>query len=153
MKASIRLEHELLAVERDHEVNAMLELTAPGAPDGSAAKGYYPGVSQVTAAKALTPPFNNFLEGIGPSSLTAPEKTITTSFGTDTASPGTVGNNPDGSYDDSQARTLLATYPYLYQPLKRDNTLCQNYSDCVKFNLYYLNESDDTVQKTRSKNQ
>ena len=36
MKASIRLEHELLAVEREHEVNAMLELTAPGAPAGAA---------------------------------------------------------------------------------------------------------------------
>jgi Ca-activated chloride channel family protein len=36
MKASIRLEHELLAVQREHEVNAMLELTAPGAPAGSA---------------------------------------------------------------------------------------------------------------------
>jgi Ca-activated chloride channel family protein len=35
MKASIRLEHELLAVEREHEVNAMLELTAPGAPAGA----------------------------------------------------------------------------------------------------------------------
>jgi Ca-activated chloride channel family protein len=34
MKASIRLEHELLAVETEHEVNAMLELTAPPAPDG-----------------------------------------------------------------------------------------------------------------------
>jgi Ca-activated chloride channel family protein len=36
MKASIRLEHELLAVQREHEVNAMLELQAPGAPTGVA---------------------------------------------------------------------------------------------------------------------
>jgi len=35
MKATIRLEHELLAVETEHEVNAMLELTAPSAPDGA----------------------------------------------------------------------------------------------------------------------
>src|SRR4051794_21292059 len=34
MKATIRLEHELLAVETEHEVNAMLELTAPSAPAG-----------------------------------------------------------------------------------------------------------------------
>ncbi|HXJ64765.1 MAG TPA: VWA domain-containing protein [Actinomycetota bacterium] len=34
MKANIRLEHELLAVETEHEVNAMLELTAPSAPHG-----------------------------------------------------------------------------------------------------------------------
>jgi Ca-activated chloride channel family protein len=36
MKASIRLEHELLAVESEHEVNGMLELTAPGGPSDSA---------------------------------------------------------------------------------------------------------------------
>jgi Ca-activated chloride channel homolog len=35
MKASIRLEHELLAVEREHEVNAMLEISAPGQPAGA----------------------------------------------------------------------------------------------------------------------
>src|SRR5438034_1157262 len=35
MKASIRLEYQLLAVEREHEVNAMLELTAPSAPAGA----------------------------------------------------------------------------------------------------------------------
>jgi Ca-activated chloride channel family protein len=34
MKATIRLEHELLAVETEHEVNAMLELTAPSAANG-----------------------------------------------------------------------------------------------------------------------
>ncbi len=32
MKAQVRLEHELVAVEGEHEVNAMLELTAPAAP-------------------------------------------------------------------------------------------------------------------------
>ena len=33
MKASIRLEHQLLAVEKDNRVHAMLELHAP-APEG-----------------------------------------------------------------------------------------------------------------------
>ena len=34
MQASIRLEHELLAVESEHTVHAMLELVAPAAPAG-----------------------------------------------------------------------------------------------------------------------
>jgi secreted protein with Ig-like and vWFA domain len=33
MKASVRLEHQLLAVESEHTVHAMLELTAPPPPD------------------------------------------------------------------------------------------------------------------------
>jgi hypothetical protein len=32
MKASVRLEHQLLAVETEHEVHAMLQLVAPSAP-------------------------------------------------------------------------------------------------------------------------
>jgi Ca-activated chloride channel family protein len=34
MQANIRLEHELLAVETEQTVHAMLELTAPAAPAG-----------------------------------------------------------------------------------------------------------------------
>jgi Ca-activated chloride channel family protein len=36
MKASVRLEHQLLAVESEHTVHAMLELVAPPAPEGAA---------------------------------------------------------------------------------------------------------------------
>ena len=32
MKATVRLEHQLLAVETEHEVHAMLQLVAPLAP-------------------------------------------------------------------------------------------------------------------------
>src|SRR2546422_9265271 len=32
MKATVRLEHQLLAVETEHEVHAMLQLVAPPAP-------------------------------------------------------------------------------------------------------------------------
>jgi Ca-activated chloride channel family protein len=35
MKASVRLEHKFLAVESEHTVHAMLELTAPPAPEGA----------------------------------------------------------------------------------------------------------------------
>ena len=34
MRASVRLEHQLLAVESEHRVNCMLELQAPPAPEG-----------------------------------------------------------------------------------------------------------------------
>jgi Ca-activated chloride channel homolog len=36
MKADIRMEHQLLAVEAEHEVNAMLELVAPGRDEAAA---------------------------------------------------------------------------------------------------------------------
>lgn len=43
---------------------------------------------------------------------------------------------------------------YVYQPLKADNTLCAIAdTDCVKFNLYYRLETDETVIKVTSKNQ
>ena len=43
---------------------------------------------------------------------------------------------------------------YVYQPLKSDGTICQSLTDeCRKFNLYYLQESDSTVQKVTSKHQ
>ena len=35
MQAAIRLEHALLAVESEHELNAMLELAAPDPPDSA----------------------------------------------------------------------------------------------------------------------
>lgn len=117
-------------------------------------KGYYPGATEVNAAAALSPPFKEFLDGVAANSLIAPDRTINDSFGIDpnyATSP--AGANTDGSYSDAQVRPLLVNFPYLYQPLKRDNTFCVNYVDCVKFNLYYLEESSNTVITTRSKNQ
>lgn len=114
-------------------------------------KGYYPGATQINVASSTTPPFREFLEGVPSVSYIAPNHSIDDSFGIDpdyATSP--VGANPDGSYSDAQARTYLEIYPYLYQPLKRNNTFCTNYVDCVKFNLYYLKEETDTVIKIRS---
>lgn len=122
-----------------------------GNPYTSTPKGYYPGSQEVTNAAATTPPFSNFLEGVGTTSYTAPNLTDVTSFGV--ASATTTGNNPDGSYDDTQARSFLSSKPYLYQPLTRSNTFCTSYANCVKFNLYYLTEVDNTVHVVRSKNQ
>ena len=111
-----------------------------GVTDLSIPRGYYPGTTQVQNAKAVSPSFNNFLEGVSQDSFIAPNMTISNSFGTDASL--TVGGKSDGKYTNTQLMTLLVTYPYLYQPLKRDNTLCANYTDCVKFNLYYRTESE-----------
>jgi len=117
-------------------------------------KGYYPGATELNAAAALSPPFKEFLDGVSAASLTAPDRTINDSFGIDpNYASAAVGANTDGSYSDAQVRPLLVHFPYLYQPLRRDNAFCVNYIDCVKFNLYYLKESTDEVVKIRSKNQ
>ena len=125
-----------------------------GNPYTNTPPGYYPGAQEVNTSAATSPPFSNLLEGVGITAYEAPGSTATSSFRVNpsyaTAAPGA---NADGSYSDSQARTLLATIPYLYQPLTRGNTFCASYSSCVKFNLYYLTERDNTVQVIRSKNQ
>lgn len=120
-------------------------------------KGYYPGAAEISTASALTPPFKEFLEGVSRISLEAPGLSAQESFGVDPAgargvNPGNV-STPDGSYGDVQAKALLATIPYLYQPLKRDNTFCTSYADCVKYNLYYLKETTNTVVRIGSKHQ
>lgn len=125
-----------------------------GDANASVPKGYYPGAVQVQAAASASPPFDGFLDSVSRASLTAPERTISNSFGVDpNYATAPAGTNPDGSYSDAQAETLLSTYHYLYQPLERDNTFCASYADCVKFNLYYLEEETGTVIKIRSKNQ
>ena len=121
---------------------------------GTISKGYYPGALQVQAAAITTPPFDAFLDGVPQASFEAPDRNTSNSFGVDpNYASAAVGANPDGSYSDAQARALFPTYNYLYQPLKRNNTFCANYADCVKFNLYYLKQETDTVVKIRSKNQ
>lgn len=120
-----------------------------GSPDRSIPKGYYPGRTQVQSALSSPSPFNEFLEGVSKTSFEAPGRTITTSFN----SHATTGTNPDGSYTDAQARTLLSSYPYLYHPVQRNNAYCASYENCVKFYLYYLEEDTDTVIVLRSKNQ
>jgi prepilin-type N-terminal cleavage/methylation domain-containing protein len=125
-----------------------------GNPYANVPKGYYPGGQEVTAAASASPPFSNFLEGVSTTSYEAPDLSAASSFGVDpnytTSAP---GSNADGSYSDAQARTLIATRPYLYQPLTRSNTFCASYANCVKFNLYYLTEVDNVVHKITSKNQ
>ena len=117
-------------------------------------KGYYPGRNQISTASSTTPPFKEFLDGLAEASYVAPDRTISNSFGVDPAyATAPIGANPDGSYSDAQARALLASFPYLYQPLRRNDAFCVSYLDCVRFNLYYLHEGTNTVKVIRSKNQ
>lgn len=116
-------------------------------------KGFYPGRQQIQTAASSSPPFSELLDGVPKSVFMAPRRTITDSFGVDPAGTPVVGSNADGSYDDSQARALLEDTPYLYQPLRRDNGACVSYADCVKYNLYYITETDDELHIIRSKNQ
>lgn len=111
-------------------------------------RGYYPGAQQVADAYSASPPYatKEFLPGVPESSFQAPNKDTGNSFYYDTAKVG-------GVYSDSAVRTALATTPYLYQPLTRSDTFCDSWTDCVKFNLYYLTEVDDMVHTVRSKNQ
>ena len=120
-----------------------------GSPDGAIPKGYYPGAAQMNAAATTSVPYQNFLDGVSKATIEAPGRTASTSLGYFAV----TGTNPDGSYTDAQARSFLATYPYLYQPVQRNNANCVNYTNCVKFNLYYLEEQTNTVIKIRSKNQ
>lgn len=147
---------------RDQEREVDIETIATGLDvyyqngnaDASIPKGYYPGAAQVQVAASTSPPFSEFLDGVSHTSLEAPDRTITTSFGIDpNYATAPAGANSDGSYSDAQARALLSTYPYLYQPLTRGGDFCDTYIHCVRFNLYYLEEATDTVKKIRSKNQ
>lgn len=133
--------------------NGLESFYSGGNPILSIPKGYYPGRQEVNTAIAATPPFKEFLEGVANTTYIAPKATITTSFGVDPATTAVVGANADGSYSDSQAKALLVDIPYLYQPLTRNNTLCLTYTNCVKFNLYYLTEIDNIVHVIRSRHQ
>lgn len=124
-----------------------------GSQSGSIPKGYYPGRAEVDTAAATDPPFINFLEGVPEESFVAPVHAPEGYSTTDFNYYNQAGTNADGSYTDAQARTLLYWVPYLYQPLTRNNQNCSGYANCVKFNLYYLEESTDTVITIRSKNQ
>lgn len=54
----------------------------------------------------------------------------------------------------SAAQPTPAINTYVYQPLTAADTLCTAASDeCRKFNLYYILESDGSLQKIMSKNQ
>jgi len=122
-----------------------------GGNTSSTPKGYYPGSDQVDAASLTTPPFNAFLEGVSTISYEAPGGLI--NGNANFQAPTQLGTNPDGSYTDSEVRSILQLHPYVYQVLKRDNAHCYSATECVKYNLYYLNEASNTVVKIRSKNQ
>lgn len=54
----------------------------------------------------------------------------------------------------SNAVPSPAINSYVYQPLTADGSLCQTTSqECRQFTLYYILETDSTLQKVASKNQ
>lgn len=126
-----------------------------GSPDRSIPKGYYPGMDEFNSAKATSPPFSTFLEGVSASSYVAPGSTITDSFYFHLAS----GSNPDGSFTDAQVLSILngTNHKYLYHPVRRNNISCITYTICVKYFLYYIEKGTDgaadKVITIRSKNQ
>lgn len=122
-----------------------------GSPNGSVPKGYYPGADQVDTAATTSPPFKDLLEGVSGINYEAPGGPINGNVNFN--APRLIGTNPDGSYTDSEVRGILMYYPYTYQVLKRDNFPCYTSLDCVKYNLYYIDEQSNTVIKIRSKNQ
>lgn len=73
--------------------------------------------------------------------------------------PGATG--PDTGFvaatNNVQSITGILPQPtistYVYQPLEQDGTLCNTYTDCQKFNLYYKLETNSTIHMVTSKNQ
>jgi prepilin-type N-terminal cleavage/methylation domain-containing protein len=59
--------------------------------------------------------------------------------------------------NNTQTTTGILPQPtistYVYQPLRQDGTLCNDYTYCQKFNLYYMLEADNTIYTVTSKNQ
>lgn len=45
-----------------------------------------------------------------------------------------------------------SNYVYVYQPLTRTGALCTGTNECIKFNLYYYKEADNSVVKIQSRN-
>lgn len=56
----------------------------------------------------------------------------------------------------AETQTVIdaATTPgkYVYEPVDKDGNICP-FGDCVRFNLYYRTEKDNTIHKVMSKNQ
>lgn len=69
-----------------------------------------------------------------------------------------VASNNTGTSPSIQTTGGVSPQPtisqYVYQPIKTDGSLCQAGDiDCRKYNLFYRQESDNTVYRVTSKNQ
>lgn len=52
----------------------------------------------------------------------------------------------------SHINSITTTSKYIYEPIDASGNVCPG-NDCVRFNLYYRTEKDNTVQKIKSKHQ
>lgn len=109
---------------------------------GSTAYNRYPSLDQLnngaTSLKTILPGFDN-------KNLIAPDMTVVT----DTLVLAT--NNTETTTGVTPQPTVNQ---YVYQPLTKDEVLCSTVSQqCQKFNIYYRQESDNTVIMVQSLNQ
>ena len=109
--------------------------------------GYYLGTQMIGDVSAV----RTFLPDLDPKTLRAPGVADSSpiSFIAATNNVATVaGVTPQPSASNDV---------YVYQPLARDNTLCPESSStnlaCVKFNIFYFQESSGTVQMITSRHQ
>jgi len=103
--------------------------------DTSTSTGRYPSTAFITNLANV----KKFLRDIDTKSLTAPN----VSDPMTTFKAATTNNVQNPSISE-----------YIYQPLKKDNTLCKNETEeCRKFKIYYKLESDGLVYTATGKNQ
>lgn len=107
-----------------------------GAPNSSTT-GNYPALDELIGSET------NILTELSPDSLKAPNKTSSSFLAATNNTQTTAGVTPTPTIDT-----------YIYQPIASDGSLCAvSTQDCRKFNLYYKNEIDGTINIIRSKNQ
>ncbi len=136
---------------RDNQRKTNIETIA------TALENYYNGGNQGTTALLSYPSTdlvaqlsaNNFsmLQDINPNAVVSP-----------TAASGTVSSIVAAT-NTTQTTAGVTPQPsgtndvYVYQPLQVDGTLCTGTAECRKFNLYYYQESDNSVQMVTSRHQ
>lgn len=116
--------------------------------DSVTTHGRYPGTTPLQSQLSSQDRFP-LLANIDVSALKAPDQTTISVVMATNATQTTAGVRP-----------IPTRNTYVYQPLSYSTStsayvLCANHTttECRKFNLYYLLEKDNTIQKITSKNQ
>lgn len=92
--------------------------------------------------------FATALPGIDPRAVRAP--------GVDTSQPKSLIVATNNTQTTAGVTPSPTTSTYVYQPIKKDGTLCAQIvtkGDCREFNLYYRLEADNTVYMVTSRHQ
>lgn len=99
--------------------------------------GYYPSTALI--GQELT-----YLPDIDTKLLVAPGE----SSASDSFFAATNNNETESGVTPQPDNT---SYSYIYQPLAADGSLCTGSTECVKFNIFYKKEVDNTVYKITSR--